>query len=222
MKNSNKNPPELDALWKAGKPLLEAFNTYCRPRNITAEEIPTPKHPNWLDVTRPIMNFLNHKASENARRENNFLRKIIKESLVAIGYEAPRQLNSALTYIPTDIWSDRKINWKSSEIEGNGLKFVAVRIIPKKAKELISESELKIQIKKPGRPSSKKYILGAYQKLKEINKIDFHAPLKPQIPLIQDTAKRLSGITRIQGIGPKAIQAHIGPLFRADKDKVRS
>ncbi|MBF0446380.1 MAG: hypothetical protein HQL68_12400, partial [Magnetococcales bacterium] len=90
-------------------------------------------------------------------------------------FVSPRKLEDDPVLIPADIWSGF-VDWKSSSVEGNGLKIVAVRVVPFHwLEQAVTERSQDIKSNKnAGRPNSRSIlIIKAYDALVAESAIDY-------------------------------------------------
>lgn len=150
--------------------------------------------------------------------------------LIALGYPMPRQAADPPQIIPDDVWVG-KIDWQKSEIKGNGLHFVSVRIsIYRTSKGCVLEHAPQqpetIQLiaaptPRIGRPSYKRVIKEAYDYLKSQNLIDHEHPMTACYPLIRDYLAKAYPARAGQylDMANEAIRPVISPLYKEFKKK---
>lgn len=134
----------------------------------------------------------------------------------AIGYRAPRNLNSNLELVPNEIVGQAKFKFEHSTIFGDGLTYVGVRIV---SSGLLGSEPL--TLRRRGRPTRQREIIAAYKTLAERGEIDFRAPMVRLFSKIRNSISRNSGLPTLtlKGVGDEAIRRTIRPLFDRDRSQ---
>ncbi len=130
--------------------------------------------------------------------KKDIIRNILNGTLIALGYSLPQNPSSPPHIIPDDVWG--KVNWDASEIQGQGLHFVSVRL----ARRNIAGMDLEHEPRQPknvplisppvagrlGRPSLKGDIQEAYEYLQSQNLVDLAKPMAAYyVPIREYLAK---------------------------------
>lgn len=121
---------------------------------------------NGITTTMSVSNVSLHVPFSVEYVEHDYLmhkvliRNIKREKIIAIGYSIPRTPSDKPKQIPVDLW-DCNVNWENSELSGNGLHFLSVRLLCLKNPPNTKNSEVKSSALK-GRPSVKRDIIHAY------------------------------------------------------------
>lgn len=157
-----------------------------------------------------------------AGREDSCWLSDIREKLqsgqwAAVGYRAPRELNSVLELVPNEIIAQAEFKFEHSTVLGDGLTYVGVRFV---SSCLIGPEPL--VFRRRGRPTRQTEIIAAYKALAERGEVDFRAPLVRLFPKIRNRISRNIGvpILTLKGVGDEAIRRTIRPLF--DRDRTRT
>lgn len=142
--------------------------------------------------------------------------KLTTGNWVALGFRAPRSLNSKLEIIPSELCLHADFEIKHSTISGDGLAYVGVRLVHHSMLE-----DLDTSLSHPGRPSRREEIIAAYRVLREAGEIDFESPLSRLYRPIQITVAARLGIEvdELKGVGAEAIRKTVRPLFDEDRSQ---
>ncbi len=244
-------------LWLRGLPLddaafgiapLELLNQFEKPcPNIDkTSPMEIPEGSGWLVRTLVVTNALakvldpifEHYRGRWAVRDEireDLLVRIESGEYMAVGYSQPRKHGDFPVEIPIDIW-EGEIDWEKSTVKGNGLDYMAVRIIPRNSLTKITEKIALLQIAPPsaiprkinppriGRPSCRKIVEIAYEKLKQSGEIDFLAPQIFAIRQIRDavTAMFPDDIKGDRGLGDEAVRKVICEDFRSEREALKA
>jgi hypothetical protein len=132
-----------------------------------------------------------HAATDARRELENFIvGHLVAGNLLAVGFRVPRSPADAPFQIPLDTW-EGKINWADSTVAGNGLHFVAVRILPRTwLRRTLIENDAAATAQptpKPiGRPEKKAVVPKAFENLLASGRIDLSKPKSHCYPQIRD------------------------------------
>lgn len=154
-------------------------------------------------------------------REESYWPSDIREKLqsgqwTAIGYRAPRELNSILELVPNEIVGQAEFKFEHSTILGDGLTYVGVRFV---SSTLLGPEPPSSP--RRGRPTQQRAIISAYKALAERGEVDFKAPMVRLFPKIRNRISRNRGvpILTLKGVGDEAIRRTIRPLFDRDRSQ---
>lgn len=143
-------------------------------------------------------------------------KKLQSGQWTAIGYRAPRDLNSNLELVPNEIVAHAEFKFEHSTILGDGLTYVGVRLV---SSALLGSEPL--ALRRRGRPTRQSEIIAAYKALAERGEIDFRAPMVRLFSKIRNRISRNSGVPTLtlKGVGDEAIRRTIRPLFDRDRSQ---
>ena len=241
------SPQQSLNYWQNAKPLADSMWEFCDSdiRNVIPQSVQdgyremrsTGINESYIDA---IANECNSSAELNIYSQQidsqindmlkNVYEKINSGDLIAFGFQYPIE-SEFPTPIPLHMWPPEDEDIEKSAIDSNGFKYVNIRIIQKaKAKEIkfganeneeIVQPEIIVHDKKVGRPSLKKEILEAYERLKNESKIDYSKSLKSHTELIQKTVQVMHPkIIEIVGMQYEAIRRTLSERFKADKNSL--
>ena len=133
----------------------------------------------------------------------------------------PRSPDDYPVLIPRDVWPG-KVAWPDSSVSGNGLDFVAVRIVANRtAEDLLTSNDLGSLPgpKKAGRPSLKAGIIEAYQALKDAGHIDFDRPMGHTFPRVRAwlSERYPNNAGQYENMADETIRKHVSILFKQDR-----
>ncbi len=119
-------------------------------------------------------------ASKLSKEENDIDRQLDARivgflkagQLVGLGYALPRAPDAMPVRIPSDVWAGR-IHWKDDKVEGNGLAFIAVRIVRPIA-AAPTQKALRAPEPTKGRPSRRDQLEAAFHALDDEGRIPNH------------------------------------------------
>jgi hypothetical protein len=183
---------------------------------------------------KPFVDYCDDLNAALAEMRANLRGQILSGELVAYGYLFPRNPADVFQVIPPDVF-EGNIDWLNSAVEGNGLAYVCVRVVPKMAiaqatentatfrKKLPPPTELKIRRSRTGRPSKGEYIKGAYEKLKQSGEIDFLAPQIIAIGQIRHAVmiSYHDDVTDTRGLENETIRKVICKDFRREREALQ-
>ena len=192
-------------LWNKGLSLGAASYRFAHPqlkaeyderRNAKMPKLATPEpipDARWWEMVgamfeayQPIAEARGEIAKADQRLKDYLMQLIGNGQVLAFGYALPRAPEDFPVRVPLDVWSG-KIDWYASTVKGNGLEFVAVRVLPIRfVQEFAPQKLLPPEEKKSGRPSIQQEIFEAYESLKGQGAINFDASMKSHYPLIRD------------------------------------
>jgi hypothetical protein len=113
---------------------------------------------------------LSQQLQRSMEIRTHILQMLRNEKLIAYGYSVPRHPDDIPKRINPDLIDAESPRWKNESIKGSGLEYVSVRVFsPKLAKTLddvLSGDEHK-KPRRPGRPSTQKYIMAVIEELTE-------------------------------------------------------
>lgn len=127
------------------------------------------------------------RASQEESMKKRLKERLLSGQLIALGFEPPRNTNSAVTIIPIKNWVG-KIDWAYSSLEYQSLKFIEVRVL--EATKLMEASEthtpdVTVIAKPTGRPSLEKNIKSAINSLIEEGQISKKHSMAYHFPIIR-------------------------------------
>lgn len=184
-------PEQSSVLWGRGVPLSEAQWKFADPSisrqavskiraieaqpesafddlpETTKESVKSPEL-SWLREATAVLKPV--ALQNDARRdcEKDVAAQLQTEALYGIGYHLPRSPTDSPCAIPADVWTG-KVDWENDTVEGGGMKFVQVRIIPKSQNlfnvNTSSADRTKYQEPPRGRPSRTDEIEAAFRAL---------------------------------------------------------
>jgi len=189
-------------------------------------------------ISEALGPILDHYLARSAVRDeirDNLLVRIEGGQFIAVGYALPRKHGDLPVEIPIDLWEGEP-DWNNSSISEHGLEYVAVQIVPAERLEKLPGNIALLQIAPPsasprkinppriGRPSCRKIIEIAYEKLKQSREIDYLAPQIIAIRQIRDAviAVFLNDIEGDRGLGDEAIRRVICEDFRRARDALKT
>ena len=225
----------LERAWRMFVP-SDALETYKKKRAEKTPEskpIDIPKGSHWLMIVagafasaQPAIENWQETGELERKLQDHVIRFITGGKLVVYGYALPRSVNDHPVQIPADVWSGN-IGWRKSTVSGNGLEFVAVRVLPKKTHDQITERDVGQFLPPPrkmiGRHSHKVVILEAYDELKANDKIAFNRPMTKFF----DGLREWLCLRYPESTGPysdlsdETIRKTVSPLFKEDKSKIQ-
>ena len=156
------------------------------------------------------------KKLEEELRSNIFERVRVK-GLLAYGFAIPRRPEDTPIPIPLDLWNPY-LQWAKDQARANGFQMDGIRITDP---DWLDEANDQNTIKPAGRPSRKPQIIEAFETLDHEGKIDYSNPAKHCYPAIRNWVKLHypEAENPDRGLGDKAIQLHVNPLFNAAKNR---
>jgi hypothetical protein len=141
---------ELYRFWEMGVPLCDSLTQitdsdlsklYVRSRSETHNSFVEVLNRNDIGevisskggsgIAEIFSNYLNKVPEQDKILrlvKNQIISFIEKDQYIALGYSVPRSPENSPVQIPKDAFSG-VINWEKSEVRGNGLSFVLVRLI---------------------------------------------------------------------------------------------
>jgi hypothetical protein len=152
-----------------------------------------------------------------------FVSLLRREKALAYGYTVPRQAEDFPQLIPSDVWTG-KIDWSKAAVKGNGLEFVAVRVLPSPARDELMEGKKETFITPPikpvGRPTVSPNVLEAYESLKADGLIDFKAAqVRVHDQIRQWLAKQYPDRAgQFSNLAKETIRKEISDLFKSDQE----
>jgi len=150
--------------------------------------------------------------------EDGFRARLLNGEFVVLGFVPPRHPDDFPYHVPKDLFQIGCLNFDNGKASGQGLRFEAVRVMPKNSIETLPPSK-----SPPGRPSKRATIRAAYAACVAERLIDFEAPQLRAIECVQlwiETHRRAEfGDGR--GFGPEAIRNVIAKEFAALAPKHR-
>lgn len=174
------------------------------------------------DVVDPSSSYRNEEKELKKQLKDNILRYVSKGILVGYGFSSPRNVEDVPQLVPNDLWAEY---WHSTgnTLTSGSLTMENIRVA---RKELIND-QLSLakgdheEIRPAGRPSRKNQIIDAFHILADEGEIDFSKPKTHCYALIRNRV-----LTQYpeendgeKGLGDKAIQKHISPLFDTKKNE---
>lgn len=159
-------------------PAFEAMTSLLETTN-TFEDIDFMflEHKEFWYPSNPDGHFANHE---------HFFELINRELLIGFGFVYPRMPGSIPKPIPVDVW-DGEIDGLESSVTGNGMNYVAVRVITKvQLNRLMVPGEGQEGANTIGRPSVRKKVREAFLALCDANMVDANGPLSKTYPIIRD------------------------------------
>lgn len=229
------------ALWKKGLNLSAASYRFAHSdlraelnqlRSVKVEKSPIKplrEGESWpealLAVTEHLKPYADKLAAEldaSRRLQDYLLRLIGGGHVLALGYALPRRPEDYPAWIPLDVWPG-KIGWPESSVKGNGLEFVAVRVVTNRtAQGLLSSCDqgLLPAVKKTGRPSLKARIIEAYDALKGAGQIDFKSPMGHAFPQLRAwlSERYPDNAGQFANMADETIRKHVSNLFKEDRN----
>ncbi len=150
------------------------------------DSVPVLEDPRYLEASK-----LTNEESEILRLLNERLTRFLTNGqLIGLGYALPRTPDAKAVQIPPDVWAGW-IHWEKDKVEGNGLKFIAVRIVRPVAPTQSKKVERPTETAK-GRPSRQQQIEAAFWALDEEGSIpDRPENIKALFNLILDKLDEL-------------------------------
>ncbi len=127
----------------------------------------------------------------------------------AIGYSSPRSIKSTPLIVPGDFFLNCEIGISESQVWGDGLNFVGIRLIHSS----LLNGEIEKSENKPGRPSREHEIDEAFKALGSENKLDLGKPLATHIEAVRNRVLKNSGIENSRGLGEKVMYRVLSPLY---------
>jgi len=219
---------------EAPRPTRKLVEPFKPPEECNAFEYVAVTLANVCYSLRPILDY--HKDQELALNEMraNLTAKIRSGELIAYGYLSPRNPADALRAIPPDVF-EGNIYWECSAVEGNGLRYFCVRVMPKivvmqapgnigKSQNILPPpAEVNIGPPRIGRPSQREKIKSAYGKLKQSGEVDFFAPMIIAIRQVRRAAMAMipDDIRDERGLGDEAIRKVIAEDFRKEREALK-
>ena len=144
--------------------------------------------------------------------------RYLKEGIwIAIGYKAPRSLDSKLIVIPPHLFDGLNLFTGDSSIAGSGLKFVGVHIIHN---SLLTPPQSQAPLPRPpGRPSRAHHIEQAFESLNQEGLIDPDIPLNNHFALVRSRVHSLfpDEDQSPKGLGNPLLYRILAPLFEQVK-----
>jgi hypothetical protein len=230
------NGIDLDAAaYQFGSPELKDALNQVRaamgaPKEETSDALTVGTDAPWLEVLavgmakiQPAVAALNDFGDAWSRLRKHLIRAISLGHVVPVGFALPRTPGDTPISVPIDLWS-RTIDWKASSVSGNGLEFVAVRVVSDQtARALMAEIDGAFSPKlKPnlGRPSVQREIFDAYISLKEQGLLDFSSSMACHYDLFRDwLCKQFPENSGQYGnLSNETIRRVISAEFKKDRD----
>ena len=178
---------------------------------------------NFAKQLNEINQYSKQKQAAQNELWDNLFNKIIRGSLIAIGFKLPDPANFP-DFIPLHMWPPENTDIDKSSISANNIEYSRVRIIKKSAlnKKAAPIQKLppniSVKDKKIGRPSLKIEIIAAYEYLKKHGRIDYSKFLKSHTEIVHETVMQLfPEITSVLGMEHEAIRRAVGDRFKADR-----
>jgi hypothetical protein len=227
---ANYSPEQLLDFWKKGKTLKEAVLFFFDRKYKNQELSNKPNEyslPGLIDNLNKLAKISLEKNSISHKLKEDLCKKVNKGHLLMIGYESPVKSSDFPVLIPLHVCVPLNMDLNESSISGNGLNFLSVRIVRKSiikkagiisAKKEIDLPKYKIEKKKIGRPSIRKYIIEAYNRLDKDGQINPKMSINSHYEPIRSVVKKLAPQFKDdKGMKDEAIRKVISPLFRAKK-----
>lgn len=218
------------AAYRFAHPSLRAGYDELRSTKVEATELPSlPDDAHWLVVLdavfknlKPFADISAARADANQQLQNYLLRLIGGGHVLTFGYALPRRPEDYPVLLPKDVWSG-KIGWSESLVKGNGLEFVAVRVVVSRTAQDLLEANEQRQLpapKKTGRPSLKADIIEAYQALRDAGRIDFKNPMRHLFPQIRVwlSEEYPDNAGQFRNMAGETIRKQVSDLFKRDRE----
>ena len=151
---------------------LSGVNTSINPYS----ELHPSRYPRLLATQKP------NASKYEADLHEAIWRGVLNGKYLVLGYELPRKVSDPPVFVPDDVWRQwSSIDWRKSRVNGNGLKFEAVRLLPQSwlvneaSKEDASQSSAKpVAAKRTRRgPQSREVeVVSAYRVIFERGEIE--------------------------------------------------
>ncbi|WP_341364356.1 hypothetical protein P8T57_01230 [Thalassospira sp. SN3W] len=228
-------------IWNAGKPLASAHLHFGSQDKVSALRKYATENSNTKMFERLQANLESGKGfldslqgvTGDIKPKNDLLDEVRREilqhigngNLKAFGFETPRRANDTPIEVPADLWRGW-VRWDKSLVEAQSLKIENVRLVPSNhiekqiAPALTTAQSDGEPFRPAGRPSRKDHIIAAFHALNKAGEIDFNKPAKHCYPAIRAWVKAHypEDENPDRGLGDKAIQLHVNPLFNAAKN----
>lgn len=125
---------------------------------------------------RRYRRVLNHRKKDPIEYNGQMRTKLVADihdgKFVARGYLEPRKPNDRSISVPDDVMkATPEIIWETSSLSGNGLKFVAVRLVPAGSLNYQRDKDTDKSGKLKRRKSRKIEVVAAYTELRRATKI---------------------------------------------------
>lgn len=218
------------AAYRFAHPSLRAGYDELRSTKVEASELsPLPDGAHWLVALDAVFKHLKPYADISAARadakrqlQDYLLRLIGGGHVLVLGYALPRQPEDYPVLIPIDVWRG-KIGWAESLVKGNGLEFVAVRVVVSRTAQGLLEANEQRQLpapKKTGRPSLKADIMEAYEALRDTREIDFGNPMSRLFPQVRTwlSEKYPDNAGQFRKMASETIRRQVSDLFKRDRE----
>ncbi len=168
--------------------LAQGFNTPVDLR-VQEDDSLSDRFSKLYDACKPRWHLMN-MASDIRRQMRDHVRKEIANGrLIGYGFALPRHADDAPRPVPADLWAC-KVDWETSKVSGNGLEFIAVRIVSVEMVEYLNRDTVAEQSspRRPaGRPAVGPEIRAAFDALAAAGRVDFKAPMKHCYDLIRES-----------------------------------
>lgn len=178
--------------WNRGVSLWNAMRTYGDPsywQKYAARQHPLQSlmeaFPALLEGDKETSLKLSEEEEKIARLrevlEWEVTFKIQQKELVSLGYVDPRTVAAKPVRIPLDVWhGPHTTDFNNNKVEGNGLKFLLVRVVPSTIAQLETPEK-----KKSGRKPLQAEIFDTYRALGDSGFINYGASMRVHYDLMR-------------------------------------
>ncbi|MGX9353981.1 hypothetical protein ACS3SW_02110 [Roseobacteraceae bacterium S113] len=232
----NESPFPMD-LWKAARPLSQAWLTYASPdqrvewkkaQSVSmieaftsslqkADGEPSQK---LMAATERMAEIATQRNAISNALKNQTLEWIRGRKLYALGFDTDRTLETLPVELPNSVW-DGVLEWEKSRVAFQGLTFREVGLITSKMRaDILNVGNSLKSEKTVGRPSIAQDVQDAFATLVSEGKVDLQKTIKWHCHLVRsklhetDPARFPVGTLK----SDEGIRKHLSPLFKALKE----
>lgn len=197
-------PPDIVRAYAAipaNQPFLETLNAWTALLS---------KEPSAQAKFSESQTLINTAADLRKRLEKHIRQELQEGRLAAIGFSVPRRPDDSPAIVPQDVMSGT-FQFERNTIKGNGLEFVAVRIVQNSAAEPVKA----LHKRRPDRPSVQEPIKAVFKALQEDGKIDRNKAINSNFPAIRAKLAEMYPDSTPTKISDKLLYRVIPPLLKS-------
>jgi hypothetical protein len=184
-------------VWQHGVTLWDALARYGTPETWKAYEAIDPSRAMaksaspfliglLVEMFQPVADAASRKQSLLRELQTEIIAGAARGELLRVGFVVPRRATDEPAWVTSDLWPRDRIEWTESSVSGNGLSFVAVRVLHREALAQLEADTSEARNAGRGPKSARPYIEKAVTDLISTSKLDPQAPHKVNAGLVRE------------------------------------